>query len=82
MRPCTGRYTPWYKDMRHFMRAGRPYCMSQGGNVGAGRTDKTPKVKGGTPSALRATTPFKTPVLALLFFLLVPHKANKKETRL
>ncbi|MIE72716.1 hypothetical protein EL06_25855 [Salmonella enterica subsp. diarizonae] len=37
---------------------------------------KPPKVKGGTPSALRATTPFKTAVFALFFSLFVPHKAN------
>ncbi|MEI7071490.1 hypothetical protein WCU79_05460 [Pectobacterium versatile] len=36
--------------VRQFMRAGRPYCLSHGGNVAAGRHAKTPNVNGGTPS--------------------------------
>ncbi|WP_240819963.1 hypothetical protein [Pectobacterium carotovorum] len=33
-----------------YMRAGRPYGLSHGGNVAAGRRAKTPNVNGGTPS--------------------------------
>ncbi|MBQ4795105.1 hypothetical protein F9U41_13760 [Pectobacterium versatile] len=36
--------------VRQYMRAGRPYGLSHGGNVAAGRRAKTPNVNGGTPS--------------------------------
>ncbi|WP_165830209.1 hypothetical protein [Pectobacterium versatile] len=41
---------PTLNGVRHYMRAGRPYCLSHGGNVAAGRCAKTPDVNGGTPS--------------------------------
>ncbi|WP_158584739.1 hypothetical protein [Pectobacterium carotovorum] len=44
---------PAQNGVRQFMRAGRPYCLSHGGNVAAGRHVKTPNVNSGTPS--RAT---------------------------
>ncbi|MCC3741112.1 hypothetical protein LLQ54_14635 [Rouxiella badensis] len=34
----------------HYVRAGRPHCLSHGGNDSAERCVKTPRVKGGTPS--------------------------------
>ncbi len=49
-RPCSRGILPRSNGVRHSARAGRPYCMSHGGNVMAGRHAKTPKVKGGTPS--------------------------------
>lgn len=36
-------------------------------------TTKPARVKGGTPSVLRTTNPFKTPFFTLFFLLLVPH---------
>ncbi|MFJ5376394.1 hypothetical protein ACIPSX_03430 [Pectobacterium sp. CHL-2024] len=41
---------PAQNGVRQFMRAGRPYCLSHGGNVAAGRHAKTPNVNSGTPS--------------------------------
>ncbi|WP_261848501.1 hypothetical protein [Pectobacterium araliae] len=50
---CRKACFPVRNGVRQYMRAGRPYCLSHGGNVVAGRHSKTPRVKGGTPS--RAT---------------------------
>ncbi|MEF9678203.1 hypothetical protein [Pectobacterium aroidearum] len=47
---CRKIHFPAQNGVRQFMRAGRPYCLSHGGNVAAGRHAKTPKVNGGTPS--------------------------------
>ncbi|MBA0204897.1 MULTISPECIES: hypothetical protein [Pectobacterium] len=47
---CRKIHFPAQNGVRQFMRAGRPYCLSHGGNVAAGRRAKTPKVNGGTPS--------------------------------
>ncbi|MEF9678211.1 hypothetical protein ABRQ00_05985 [Pectobacterium aroidearum] len=41
---------PAQNGVRQFMRAGRPYSLSHGGNVAAGRHAKTPNVNSGTPS--------------------------------
>ncbi|WP_323635605.1 hypothetical protein [Pectobacterium polaris] len=50
---CRKIHFPAQNGVRQFMRAGRPYSLSHGGNVAAGRHAKTPNVNGGTPS--RAT---------------------------
>ncbi|WP_337661546.1 hypothetical protein, partial [Pectobacterium brasiliense] len=47
---CRKACFPALNGVRQYMRAGRPYSLSHGGNVVAGRRAKTPKVKGGTPS--------------------------------
>ncbi|MBQ4773567.1 hypothetical protein F9U44_18870 [Pectobacterium versatile] len=47
---CRKAGFPTRNSVRLFMRAGRPYYLSHGGNVVAGRHPKTPNVKGGTPS--------------------------------
>ncbi|MFJ5315726.1 hypothetical protein [Pectobacterium versatile] len=41
---------PGSNGVRQYMWAERPYYLSHGGNVAAGRRTKTPKVNGGTPS--------------------------------
>ncbi|MFJ5374134.1 hypothetical protein ACIPTP_16545 [Pectobacterium versatile] len=46
---------PAQNGVRQFMRAGRPYCLSHGGNVAAGRHAKTPNVSPAHRRALRAT---------------------------
>ncbi|MBN3126551.1 hypothetical protein H4F63_02850 [Pectobacterium brasiliense] len=67
---------PAQNGVRQFMRAGRPYCLSHGGNVAAGRHAKTPKVNGGTPSRATRDYPFETPFLAHFFFC--PFRSAKK----
>ncbi|MBF6638750.1 hypothetical protein ITX54_18960 [Rouxiella silvae] len=47
---CRKACFPARNGLRQYMRAGRPYGLSHGGNVAAGRRAKTPNVNGGTPS--------------------------------
>ncbi|MFJ5483553.1 hypothetical protein [Pectobacterium actinidiae] len=67
---------PAQNGVRQFMRAGRPYCLSHGGNVAAGRHAKTPTSTAAHRRALRATSPFETPFLAHFFFC--PFRSAKK----
>nr|QNL33436.1 hypothetical protein [Escherichia coli] len=54
-----GGTLPRSNGVRHYARAGRPYCMSHGGNVLAERPAKTPKVKRGHTVARYARPPPK-----------------------
>lgn len=67
---CRKACFPARHGVRQYMRAGRPYCLSHGGNVAAERRVKTPGVNGGTPSHRHYArpTPFKTRCLAHFFF--------------
>ena len=55
---CRKACFPARNGVRQYMQAGRPYCMSHGGNVAAGRRAKT-RVKGGTPSPATRDHPLR-----------------------
>ena len=79
---CRKACFPALNGVRQYMRAGRPYVMSHGGNVAAGRHAKPPTSKAAHRRPLRATTPFKTVAFAFLFPLFVPRSGNKREADL
>lgn len=56
---CRKACFPAPNGVRQYMRAGRPYDMSHGGNVVAGRRAKTPNVNGGTPSPATRDHPLR-----------------------